>query len=56
MGVRPTPPVQRALKVTVEKLRAQGHDVIDWEPELHRDLIELLVSWCIPIRLGRRLD
>ena len=40
---RPTPPVQRALKTTVEKLKAQGHEVVDWRPELHRDLIELLV-------------
>lgn len=31
--VRPTPPVARALKHTVEKLRAAGHEVVDWDPK-----------------------
>lgn len=43
-GERPTPPVQRALKTTVKKLKARGHEVIDWTPDLHRDMIELLVG------------
>ena len=29
--VMPTPPVRRALSVTVEKLRAAGHDVVEWD-------------------------
>ncbi|KAI1739784.1 amidase [Xylaria scruposa] len=31
--VLPTPPVTRALRQTVERLRAAGHEVIDWSPE-----------------------
>jgi len=30
--VLPTPPVIRALKTAAEKLRAAGHDVVDWDP------------------------
>lgn len=40
----PTPPVMRALKETVEKLRRAGHEVVDWDPVLHRKALELLVS------------
>lgn len=29
--VRPTPPISRALKDTVEKLRKAGHEVFDWK-------------------------
>jgi Asp-tRNA(Asn)/Glu-tRNA(Gln) amidotransferase A subunit family amidase len=41
--VRPTPPVSRALRDTVEKLRAAGHEVIDWEPIGHKEGLDLLV-------------
>ncbi|KAJ6437431.1 amidase [Purpureocillium lavendulum] len=30
--VRPTPPVARALRDTVAKLKAAGHEIIDWDP------------------------
>lgn len=30
--VRPTPPVARALKTTVQKLKAAGHELVDWNP------------------------
>ncbi|KAJ9137516.1 Fatty-acid amide hydrolase (Amidase) [Pleurostoma richardsiae] len=30
--VRPTAPVARALRLTAEKLRAAGHEIIDWDP------------------------
>ncbi|KAK5991932.1 Acetamidase [Cladobotryum mycophilum] len=30
--VRPTPPVTRALKETVKKLTAAGHEIIEWDP------------------------
>ncbi|KAI0802263.1 amidase [Xylaria sp. FL0064] len=33
--VLPTPPVTRALRHTVDKLRAAGHELIDWSPEDH---------------------
>lgn len=41
---RPTPPVQRALKHAVEQLRKAGHEIIDWEPKLHKEAVDLLVS------------
>ncbi|KAJ0300200.1 uncharacterized protein N0V96_000282 [Colletotrichum fioriniae] len=42
--VRPTPPVTRALKATVEKLKAAGNEIeiIDWEPVDHRQGLTLL--------------
>lgn len=42
--VMPTPPVSRALKETADKLRNDGHEVFDWEPTLHRELMLMLVS------------
>ena len=43
--VEPTPPVRRALKETVEKLKAAGHEIVGtWDPSLHRKALELLVS------------
>jgi amidase len=42
--VVPTPPVTRALKETVEKLKIAGHEIIEWDPVLHPQLLETLVS------------
>ncbi|KAJ4171739.1 hypothetical protein NW754_000318 [Fusarium falciforme] len=33
--VTPTPPVTRALKITVESLKAKGYDMVNWSPEGH---------------------
>ncbi len=30
--IQPTPPIARALKEAVDKLKAAGHEIIDWEP------------------------
>jgi len=30
--VLPTPPVSRAMRVVVDKLRAAGHELVDWDP------------------------
>ncbi|KAF2128097.1 amidase [Dothidotthia symphoricarpi CBS 119687] len=38
----PTPPVTRALKETVEKLKQAGHDIVQWDPEHHAKALELL--------------
>ncbi|EDU47440.1 GatA Asp-tRNAAsn Glu-tRNAGln amidotransferase A subunit [Pyrenophora tritici-repentis] len=38
----PTPPVTRALKETVEKLKKAGHDVVEWDPKLHATALQLL--------------
>lgn len=42
--VMPTPPVTRALKVTVAKLHAAGHEVVDWDSEGHAEAAKILVS------------
>lgn len=42
--VMPTPPVARALKATVEKLRAAGHEVVDWGSEGHAEAAQILVT------------
>lgn len=38
----PTPPVQRALRTTVEKLKAAGHEIVDWDPKLHPTALDHL--------------
>jgi amidase len=40
--VMPTPPVQRALKETVERLKRAGHDIVDWDASLHPQAVSLL--------------
>jgi amidase len=36
--------VRRALKHAVEKLQQAGHEIVDWQPELHEEAVDLLVS------------
>ncbi|KAH6643147.1 amidase signature domain-containing protein [Boeremia exigua] len=39
----PTPPVTRALKETVQKLKDAGHELIEWDPkELHPKALQIL--------------
>lgn len=40
--VVPTPPVARALRVAVERLRAAGHEVVDWDPRDQAQGLSLL--------------
>lgn len=40
--VRPTPPVTRALADAVAKLRAAGHEVVDWDPRDQKEAVTLL--------------
>jgi len=42
--VVPTPPVQRALNETVEKLKKAGHEIIEWDTSLHAQAFKILVS------------
>jgi len=42
--VTPTPPVKRALKETVEKLRRHGCEIVDWMPDGHKQALSILVS------------
>jgi amidase len=43
-NVLPTPPVTRALNETVKKLKAAGHEIVEWKPDGHKYAGELLVS------------
>ncbi|KAF2093996.1 amidase [Rhizodiscina lignyota] len=40
--VKPLPPVTRALKETVEKLKSAGHEVVEWDTRLHAPLIAVM--------------
>lgn len=40
--VEPTPPITRALRQTVEKLRASGIEVVDWEPTDMKQALQLI--------------
>ena len=43
--VRPTPPLLRGMKMVREKLTKSGHIVIDWNPEEHLRLSELITEF-----------
>ena len=43
--VRPTPPVARALKETVEKLKSKGYEIVDWPATDHAEAIDLLAKF-----------
>jgi amidase len=43
--VRVHPPIERALKELAAKLKAAGHELVDWEPSLHKECIEIMVSF-----------
>ncbi|KAF2083518.1 fatty-acid amide hydrolase [Saccharata proteae CBS 121410] len=40
--VMPTPPVRRALRETVDKLKGQGHEIIDWSNEDHKQAGDII--------------
>lgn len=46
--VTPTPPVTRAVKETVRKLREAGHEVVDWDGKSHSIALDILV--CGPLQ------
>lgn len=41
--VHPTPPVQRALKETVEKLKAKGYQIVEWPTDDLAEAFELIM-------------
>lgn len=44
--VVPTPPVTRALKETVEKLKEAGHEIVGaWDPVLHSKAVDILARF-----------
>ncbi|RMZ77646.1 hypothetical protein DV738_g4254, partial [Chaetothyriales sp. CBS 135597] len=38
------PPVERALQMTRKALEAQGHEVIDWKPDGHVEIIDHIIE------------
>ncbi|KAK9477591.1 amidase signature domain-containing protein [Lipomyces japonicus] len=41
--VRVHPPIERTLNEAVEKLRAAGHEIVEWSaPDLHQELVPIL--------------
>jgi len=41
--VKVHPPIERALKELTAKLEEAGHELVDWEPSLHKECIEIMV-------------
>lgn len=54
--VRPHPPVLRVLKTAVDKLRASGVKVVEWEPYDHQRGLDILASLAFPDGGQRCLD
>ncbi|KAI1325985.1 amidase [Xylariaceae sp. FL0255] len=40
--VRPHPPISRVLRSAIEALRAAGHRIVDWNPDLHAECVEVM--------------
>ncbi|KAK7414574.1 hypothetical protein QQX98_006602 [Neonectria punicea] len=40
--VRPNPPISRVLRSAVDALRAAGHDIIEWNAQLHEDCVRVM--------------
>ncbi|KAI5464196.1 amidase [Mariannaea sp. PMI_226] len=40
--VRPTPPISRVLREAVELLREAGHDILEWNGDLHEECIKVM--------------
>lgn len=41
--VRPHPPLARVLRNTVNALRAAGHEILEWNADLHAECVEVMV-------------
>lgn len=54
--VRPHPPVLRALRTAVDKLKAAGIRVVEWKPYNHQRGLDILASLCFPDGGQRYLD
>lgn len=53
---RPHPPVLRALRAAVERIRAAGVKVVDWEPHDHQRGLDIHTPLCFPDGGQRYLD
>lgn len=45
--VRPTPPILRGVELTKKALVEAGHEVIEWDPEDHVRLLEIITSFFV---------
>ncbi|KAI5461801.1 acetamidase [Mariannaea sp. PMI_226] len=57
--VRPTPPVQRALRETVQKLQAAGHEFVDWDPVDQMQGLSLISRMFVAdggVTIGKKLE
>jgi amidase len=57
--VQPTPPIARALRETVDKLKAAGHEIIDWDPIDIKQGENIIVNFFVADggeSIGRELD
>ena len=45
LKVTPHPPIQRALKHVIEKLRKAGHQVVEWQGPLAKDAGRLMLDF-----------
>jgi amidase len=43
--VRPHPPITRALQDAVEALKLEGHEIVEWNTELHEQCIRTMVTF-----------
>lgn len=42
--VQPHPPIIRALKATAKQLMAAGHEVVNWDTSLHKEIQKTVVQ------------
>ena len=40
--VRVHPPIERALKEMTERLKTAGHEIVEWDPSLHKESIAIM--------------
>jgi Asp-tRNA(Asn)/Glu-tRNA(Gln) amidotransferase A subunit family amidase len=41
--VKVHPPIERGLKELAAKLKEAGHELVDWDPSLHKECIDIMV-------------
>ncbi|KAH8806082.1 amidase signature domain-containing protein [Xylogone sp. PMI_703] len=45
--IKPHPPIERALNELVAKLKAAGHEIVEWEPSYHKECIAIMDKFYI---------
>ncbi|EJD42747.1 amidase signature enzyme [Auricularia subglabra TFB-10046 SS5] len=44
-----TPPLRRAMEMTKQALLAAGHEVVDWHPLHHQELVAIALRLCVEV-------